>query len=71
MNQLKIKIYLANPHPDNLTPVYMALYPFKEKIVYVNRNEKFDIMIDNRDLDRMQLVEVVNQVKEKLDGKRF
>lgn len=69
--QSKIKIYLANPHPDNLTPVYMALCQFKEKIVYVNRNEKFDIMIDNRDLDRMQLVEVVNQVKEKLDGKRF
>ena len=45
--QSKIKIYLANPHPDNLTPVYMALYPFKDKIVYVNRNEKFDIMIDN------------------------
>lgn len=31
--QSKTKIYLANPHPDNLTPVYMALYPFKVSCV--------------------------------------
>lgn len=63
---MKIKIYLVNTHPEARIPVISALYQFNGKIEYVNRNEKFDIMIDNRDLDRMQLVEVVNQVKEKL-----
>lgn len=51
---MKIKIYLVNAHPKARIPVMSALYQFNGKIEYVNRNEKFDIMIDNG----LQLTEV-------------
>lgn len=70
---MKIKVYLKNVNSEAYTPVRKVLSELLKDIEYTNNYRAYDVAIDcqyiNKDNIHLHKLEIINQIKNKINDK--